>query len=226
MKTFYLIIVLLAFSFAAAQEPSEVLVIEKGTWNLTGSVALSFQNNENGFNQQENSSEGSTNFFLLAPSFGYAIKNNIVIGAGLNYSHQKFENSVIGLDSNNNSIFSSSTLTRQFVGITPYISGYKGIGKQLSLYLQGEASYGRSWSTSQQNGESTNDNRNGNNLFIGIRPGITYFLHKKLAIESTFGSLGYSFTESKSDGGSYSNNNDFNLAINPSNLFFGIAYYF
>ncbi len=211
---------MLTFSFASAQEPSEVLVIEKGTWNLTGNIALSFQNNENGFHQQENSSEGSSDLFILAPFFGYAIKNNVVIGAGLNYSHQKIETSRIGLNPNNSFAFTS-----QSVGITPYIRGYKGIGKQLSLYLQGEASYNRSWSTNQQNGETETNDRNGNNLFIGIRPGITYFLNKKLAIESTFGSLGYTYGEGKSDQ-SYGKGNNFNLDLNPSNLFFGIAYYF
>ena len=221
MKAFLPIAALLTFSFAAAQEPSEILVIEKGTWNLTGNVALSFQNNENGFNQQENTFESTSNFFSLAPSFGYAIKNDLVIGARLQYSHQKTENSNTGPDQDNR-----STFTNQLVGITPYIRGYKGIGKQLSLYLQGEASYGRFWSTAQQNGETETNDQNGNNLFVGIRPGITYFLNKKLAIESTFGSLGYTYSKGESDQGSYGKTNSFNLNLNTSELFFGIAYYF
>src|SRR6056297_1541818 len=213
MKTFYPIIALLAFSFVSAQDPSEVLIIEKGTWNLTGNVALGFDNSENSFNQQENGSENSSHSFSLAPSFGYAIKNNVVIGAAVQYTHQKGESATTGFNPN-----SSSTSTNQFVGISPYIRGYKGIGKQLSLYLQGEASYARSWSTSQQNGGTETNDRNGNNLFIGIRPGITYFLHKNLAIESTFGSLGYRYGEGKSVQ-SYSKGNNFSLELSPSNLF-------
>lgn len=219
MKTFLPIVAFLIFSFTCAQEDSEVLVIEKGTWNLTGNASLSFQNSENSFNQQESSSENSSNSLTLAPSFGYALKNDIVIGAALQYTHQKGKSTTTGFNPN-----SSSTSTTQFVGITPYIRGYKGIGKQLSLYLQGEASYNRFWINQQNNETETND-QNGNNLFIGIRPGITYFLNKKLAIESTFGSLGYRYGEGKSDQ-SYSKSNSFSLDLNPSNLFFGIAYYF
>jgi hypothetical protein len=220
MKRILLISAICITTFCAAQVTEEKQIIEKGTWNITGNATLSLQNNDYNYNQQEYTSKSNSIYFLLAPSFGYAIKNDVVIGAGLQYSHQKNENLISGLDPDN-----LYTFRNQSVGITPYIRGYKGIGKQLSLYLQGEVSYSRLWSTIQQSGEAETSDQNGTNLFIGIRPGITYFLNKKLAIESTFGSLGYGYSEGKSDQ-NYSKDNSFRLALNPNDLFFGIAYYF
>ncbi|TLP79259.1 outer membrane beta-barrel protein [Maribacter sp. ACAM166] len=222
MKTFLPIVALLTFSFLSAQEPSEILVIEKGTWNLTGNASLSFEGNKSNYNQLQNVSENSSHYLVLAPSFGYALKNDIVIGVGLEYGNQKGENSNTGFDTDNR-----YTNKNQSIGLTPYIRGYKGIGKQLSLYLQAEAGYSRFWNTSNQNGEDSNNDVKGNNVFIGIRPGITYFLNKKLAIESTIGSLSYSFGDRKpeEDRDSYSKSTNFSVAL-VSDLFFGIAYYF
>lgn len=222
MKTFLPIVAFLIFSFVCAQDDSEVLVIEKGTWNLRGNASLSFQENKSNYNQLQNVSENSSHYLVLAPSFGYALKNDIVIGVGLQYGNQKGENSNTGLDIDNR-----YTNKIQSIGLTPYIRGYKGIGKQLSLYLQAEAGYNRFWNTSDQNGVDSNNDIRGNNVFIGISPGITYFLNKKLAIESTIGSLSYSFGDRKSEEetDSYLKSTNFRVAL-ASDLFFGIAYYF
>lgn len=221
MKTFLPIIAFLVLSFASAQEPLEKLVIEKGTWNIRGSASISFQNNESISNQFETSNENTINSYSIAPSFGYTLKDNLMIGIGLQYLHQKNEGSSIGFGNPGN-----SKATNNSIGLTPYIRGYKGIGKQLALYLQGEAGYNHFWGTNVQNGQNGNNDSTGNNLFVGMRPGITYFLGRKLAIEASYGSLGYSYTERKNDNGTYSKNNSFNLNLNTSDLLFGIAYYF
>ncbi len=221
MKTLLPIIAFLVLSFASAQEPTEKLVIEKGTWNIRGNASVSFQNNEYSSNQSEIISENSTNSFLIAPSFGYTLKDNLMIGVGLQYINQKTEGSSIGFGNPSN-----SKATNNSIGLTPYIRGYKGVGKQLALYLQGEVGYNRFWGTNVQNGQSENNDSTGNNLFIGIRPGITYFLSKKLAMEVSYGSLGYSYFERKYDNANYTKNNSFNLNLNTSDLLFGLAYYF
>ena len=159
---------------------------------------LSFQENISIYNQLQNVAENSSHYLVLAPSFGYALKNDIVIGLGLQYYNQKNEGSTIGL--NNNDTFKT---TSNSIGLAPYIRGYKGIGKQLALYLQGEVGYNHFWDTNVQDGQSENNDSTGNNLFVGMRPGITYFLGQKLAIEATYGSLGYSYFERKNDNGTY-----------------------
>lgn len=221
MKTLLFISAICVTTFCSAQETEEKQIIEKGTWNITGNASLSFQKNTFDFNETQNSTENTLTSFLIAPSFGYALKNNLVAGVGLQYINQKIEASATGFDDTANYKSTSNS-----VGLTPYLRGYKGVGKQLALYLQGEVGYKRFWGINEQNGESENNDSNGNNLFIGVRPGITYFLGKKLAMEVTYGSLGYSFTERKHDDGNYSKNNSFNLNLNTSDLLFGLAYYF
>jgi len=216
MKTFLSIVTFIVFSFVSAQEDtSEKLLIEKGTRTITGSASLYTQNDKSSFNQTDNAYENSLNGFIVAPSFGYAIKNNLIIGLGLRYDNYKNENS-----SGNFKYINES------VGINPYLRGYKGIGKQLSLYLQGEVGYGRFWNKNEQSNQGQNDDSNGNNLYAAIRPGITYFLGKKLAVEASYGSLSYSYQERKFDSGDYTKTNNFRLDLNPSNLLFGLAYYF
>lgn len=70
-----------------------------------------------------------------------------------------------------------------------------------------------------------------NGYFIGISPGLTYFMTKRLALETQLGFFGYTNDESSFEDGqgnsnrtSESSNLSFNL--NSSNLFFGLSYYF
>ncbi|PIB37978.1 outer membrane beta-barrel protein [Maribacter sp. 4G9] len=221
MKKISLFAILLACLTASAQESEENLVIEKGTWNIRGNASIRFSNNDNRLNLQDFVAENSLNSFTIAPSFGYTLKNNLVVGVGLQYLNQKTEGSTTSLNNTDN--FKS---TNNSIGLVPYIRGYKALGKQLALYLQGEAGYNRNWGKSEQNGQSENNDFTGNNLFIGIRPGITYFLDKKLAMEANYGALGYSFNETKYEDGRSTKSDSFNLNLDASNIFFGLAYYF
>lgn len=143
-----------------------------------------------------------------------------MVGSRLQY--QNVKNNGTSISPNTTSSF---VATNESIWLIPYIRGYKGIGKELSLYLQGEVGYNRFWGTYQQDNQPVRKS-DGNTLVIGIRPGITYFLGKKLAFEASYGFLGYSFTERKIDGERYSKTNNFGLNLNTSDLLFGLAYYF
>lgn len=220
MKAFLFFTSIFVYTLGFAQESEEKQIIEKATWTISGSTSLSFQNNENTSNQLEITSESDSDAFLIAPSFGYALSDNLVVGSRLQYQNVKSDGTSI-LPSTT----SSSVATNESIGLIPYIRGYKGIGKELSLYLQGEVGYNRFWGMDQQDNQPVRKS-DGNTLLIGIRPGITYFLGKKLAFEASYGFLGYSFTERKIDGERYSKTNNFSLNLNTSDLLFGLAYYF
>lgn len=113
----------------------------------------------------------------------------------------------------------------QSFSITPFLRFYKGLVENLGLYLQGEFSYSRESSnvSIEEEPELTNTQ---NQYLVGIRPGLTYFMSKKLASETSIGSLGYSkFDSDGSNSGTLSGSN-FTLSLNPSDLIFEIAYYF
>ncbi|WP_405410928.1 outer membrane beta-barrel protein [Maribacter sp. Asnod1-A12] len=225
MKTILLITAICVTTFCAAQETEEKQIIEKGTWNITGKTSINFSNSTDYSYPTSlffgDTRETSSSSILITPSFGYAFKDNISLGLGLQYRNYTSEGTISDDITSN-----SSKSTQHGLGIAPYVRAYKGIGKQLSLYLQGEANYFKSWNSNKLNNQNDQNDYNINTIFIGIRPGITYFLNKKLAMEVNYGSLGYSFSELKYDAGNYSKNNNFNLNLNTSGLLFGVAYYF
>ena len=225
MKTFLMITAICVTTFCAAQETEEKQIIEKGTWNITGNASINFSNGTDHSYPTStflgDTRETSSSSFSITPSFGYAFKDNISLGVGLQYRNYTSEGTVSDDITSN-----SSKSTQHGLGIAPYVRGYKGIGKQLSLYLQGEINYFKYWNSNKLNNQNEQNDHKINTVFIGIRPGITYFLNKKLAMEVTYGFLGYSFSEIKYDAGNYSKNNSFNLNLNTSDLLFGVAYYF
>ncbi|KAA2218833.1 outer membrane beta-barrel protein [Maribacter flavus] len=218
MKKISLFTILLVCLTASAQEPEEKLVIEKGQLSLSGAAALNFRSYEIGaMNDQR---EVNTTGVQIAPHLGYLVKDNLQIGLGLRYAHNKNENAFLS-PTTNNIIYSTSNS----IGATPYIRFYKGIGKQLSLYVQGEMGYDRIWTNTDDPIDSGNESK-GYNMFLGIRPGITYFIGNKWALESSIGALGYSYYETEYEDGRSTKLDSFNLNLDASNIFLGLTYYF
>jgi hypothetical protein len=103
----------------------------------------------------------------------------------------------------------------------------------LALYAQGKVGFSRN--RFQSYDENTNvliDENTSNTFQMGIRPGITYFMSKNLALETGLGFLGYSKTNSEleeSDGGTFDwtrESSFFSFDLNSSNLFFGLSFYY
>ena len=218
MKKISLFAILLACLTASAQESEENLVIEKGLLSLTGSASINFRSNES--EGTNNNTEINATSITIAPHLGYLVKDNLQVGLGLRYVHNKNESTLLSPVTNN-----ITYITNNSIGATPYIRFYKGIGKQLSLYVQGEMSYDRIWTNTDDPNNSGNESK-GYNIFLGIRPGITYFIGKKWALESSIWALGYSFYRTKYEDGRSSKSDSFNLNLDASNIFFGLTYYF
>ena len=214
MKKLLIITFLLTFGLIIGQEKEENLNIQKGTWNLGGTFSLNNSNSE--FNANTSKNENDQFYVGFYPQVGYAINNNLIIGLGLGYNYQNITTYYSGIenyDSNQNTVV-----------VFPYIKKYFNITEKLSFHLQGEFSVSKTWI---DNKSSITNNSNGtrNNLFAGIRPGITYFLNKKFALETSIGALGYSTGKNENDNGE-GKFNSFDLSFNSNNLLFGLSYYF
>jgi hypothetical protein len=218
MKKTSLFAILLACLAVSAQAPEENLVIEKGLLSLGGSAALNLRGNE--FEAMNNRGEVNNTGITIAPHLGYLVKDNLQIGMGLRYSHNKNENALVS-PATNTIIYT----TNNAIGATPYIRFYKGIGKHFSLYVQGEMGYDRNWTTTDDPNNTGNESK-GHNAFLGIRPGLTYFIGKRWALESSIGALGYSFNRVNFEDGRSTKSDSFSLNLDASNIFFGLAYYF
>lgn len=93
------------------------------------------------------------------------------------------------------------------------------------LFVQGELGYSRSWSEDFGD-NSERQTSNGRQYFVAFRPGLSFFVSRKLALESSIGVLRYSSTKGESSTGSENTNQGFELSLDSSNLFFGLSYYF
>lgn len=211
MKKSLIIIFLFAFGVSFAQEKEGNLSIRKGTWNLGGELSFGKSNYEN---KGATSYETNNLNFSFSPKAGYAISDNFIIGLGLGYSYQNFEGSedsfIKNMKSNSLSVF-------------PYVRKHYNMSSKFSLYLQGEIKYSKSWFKQDDKNYNTSTD---NNLFIGIRPGINYFLNKNFALEASIGSLGYSKSKIIGYTSEELKRESFSLSLNSSNMFFGLSYYF
>ncbi|CAL2091146.1 outer membrane beta-barrel protein [Tenacibaculum sp. 190524A02b] len=223
MKKVFLIVMILGFGIANGQEKNNKKTISKGTWHLAGGISLNSSNNsyENfDFNQQADSDSFGFNF---SPKIGYTISNNLVVGLGLRYGYHQHENRNI----DNSTLNNNSTNVNNSFTIAPYIKKYFSISERFLLSLQGELSYLYSQSK-LKNSINNRENKNGFDRYsIGIRPGVTYFVSKNIALEANLGFLGYTTSSPKN----YENrnvkasNNNFSFNFNSSNIVFGVAFY-
>lgn len=220
MKKITLLVCLLITAFVNAQDDdkttSNKLTFEKGTQfvNMSFSVNSSETDFERQIQDQLEIGETQVFGFRVNASYAYAINNNLFLGLGVGYGSNKSETNVNNINVNENDSKSYQ--------VFPYVRYYKGIGKKLALFLQGEARYSHF-----ENDFNALNSGESDNFFIGIRPGITFMLNKNFALETSFGALGY--RHSKIDNERFnteSTSNSFDLSLNSSDLFFGVNYYF
>lgn len=203
----------------------EKFIIKKGTINLGGNLNIGTSSQD--FSNEINQNVTKNTFFRIQPRVGYFVGNNIEIGIAFDYTQSNTNNL------NQTQPVSEQDNIRATFGFLPYIRGYKSINKNLLLFVQGEVGYNTSKSELEFN--SINASTFTLNTFeIGIRPGITYFISKRMALEASLGGLSY--TNSKQDFESRNEDNtfnessstedSFNFSINPSDFLFGMSFYF
>ena len=147
-------------------------------------------------------------------SYGYAISDDLFLGLGIGYSHNTRK---VEVTANPTSEFKINRFN-----IFPYIRYYKGIGKRLAFYVQGEVQYSKA--TTELNGSDFLDT---DGFFVGVRPGLTFMLSKCLGLETSIGALGYTSSNTKNlDNNDDSDTREFNFSLDSTNLIFGLSYYF
>ena len=205
-----LLITLLIANTIYAQEKKEKANILKNTWLFGGKISLSSRNVETSNNTPQTIYE--VYGISLNPEIGFAIKNNLVLGLGLGYNYYKNENT-------NDSNYSTS---RNVLSIAPYVKKFIPINSHLLFSLKGEVRFS---TDENKNSDSTNLFRT-KTLFVGLRPGITYFLSKRISLDANIGSIGYSHLNRKFDTNYLSGkSNTFALNLNSSDFLFGFTYY-
>nr|WP_299341400.1 autotransporter domain-containing protein [Allomuricauda sp.] len=224
MKKVLLFTAILFMANLYSQETAnDRLTIKKGTLNLAGDFSLGINNSETRFESfdQEFQRDSDRTSVSIFPRFGYAFADNWLVGLIAGYGVSKIENNDIELGAESN-FFEAKTET---VTIAPYARRYFGLNKNLAIYLQGEL--GLNWSWNENTGDTIErTTSNVDEYFVAFRPGISFFVSKGLAFESSIGALRYSSFDSENGQGNQTESTNLDFSLNASDLLFGLSYYF
>lgn len=147
--------------------------VKKGATFLGGDIGFSISETTNSTNTGD-----KQNGVLVLPVFGKAVKDNLVVGAYLVYNSFK---SNVYIDAND--------LEQNIYGGGFFIRKYKQLGKSdFSMFLQGRVGYEHENVKTGENTTSGGES-NGSTISMGLYPGISYRLSKKLQIETGFNNI-------------------------------------
>lgn len=147
--------------------------ISKGSVLLGGGI---------GYNSQENKQEGSTienktSNFYVSPAIGIAVKENLIVGGDLSFSSQMQENG-------------SNETTNKYYGAGIYMRKYLPIANRFYIFGQGRVGANIFDGETTQGTDYISTNK-GYNVNVGIYPGISFQMNKKLHLETGFNNLVY-----------------------------------
>lgn len=211
MKRFLIVLFVISLlPLTGFTQPSQGSIAIGGNFNLQFRTIKNTANN--------NTVEGPKySYFNLTPSVEYFLTQNISVGLGLGYAFSK----VSDIPPNFNEEIKSS-----MINIVPFSRIYIEMGEKVNVF--GQASLGIGFG--KQKDETTVGNLTTTNktdyfeFELGIRPGFQYSLSSKLAIEATFGFIGYQSSSSEMNNVE-NTDNSFQLNLSSSTLTFGIKYF-
>lgn len=198
-------VAVMAFGFANAQEATGTKGFAEGDVFITGSVGFG----------SEKTGDAKTSQFNISPKAGYFVTSNIAIGVQLGYTSATdtevvegpFGSTTVDVDTNS---FEAGAFGRYY--FTP--------ARDFSFF--GQLSVGYASTKTEVEGVDGESKSNGFNL--GLAPGISYFVSEHIALEATFGLLGYNTSKPDFDGAE--STDTFNIGANFNDINFGIVYKF
>lgn len=222
-KQSILALAILVSGFTFSQEKESKFVIPKNTIELTGNVGVVHQKRDRDNSPSFDEKAESFNF-NISPNIGYAIKDNLITGLGLSYS--QFTNKAVV----NSDMLSEFKSNGDRYGFYTYLKKFFPINNKLAMSLRGEVRYwfGDSQHKSIRDGITTIDSSvNSNGCFFGIRPGVNWFISKKMILKANFGAIGYSVDESniKTEEDNYDTiAKIFNFSLNSNTFSIGLTF--
>ncbi|WP_123812047.1 outer membrane protein [Mangrovimonas sp. DI 80] len=215
-KVLMIFTVLLHGALSAQESPQDNnnFQIDKGIWSIEGDVSFNYGKSEN---LQNYVGESTGYGFAISPKVGYTISNNLILGLGVGYDHREYKSQREDPSEN------STNTTKQY-GIFPYIKKHFPLSKKLALHIQGEARYSKYKPSTEHVSTEVSYSTESHDIFIGLRPGISYSLSKNFLMQANIGALGYNSTKSKRDGEDNTKSNSFAFSLKSSNLYFGIVW--
>jgi hypothetical protein len=176
--------------------------------------------------------------FNLNLSYGYFVADNIVVGiyGGYGNSNSKSENTQFN---GSGFIYNRNSFTNSGLSAGVFSRYYKWLGKsKFAIFGSLTAGYNSGKQQQKQSSQygasiiENNSHADYSVMSIGFNPGLVYFFTKRIAVETSFGNMGYSTRLSRNysanDSYSETRNSSFdtNLSLSLSNLYWGVNFYF
>jgi hypothetical protein len=163
--------------------------------------------------------------FSVMPTFGVFVSSHWLVGVKANVTKAKEGNSY-------QPTFTVKDMRSKSYSFGPFVRYYKMLGDKTSIFIQGEVTWGKdklSYNITELQNNYVFDLEDKINTFqSGVRPGIVYFITKKLVLESTIGFIGYTrmTTNNNLDGFGLDNvQKDFLFSFSPSTINIGFKCY-
>lgn len=155
--------------------------------------------------------------FTIAPRVGFFVSDNIAIGAEVGYISTTSD--VTGFDP----FFGETSyeLTTNTFAIGGFGRYYATPANDFSIFGQLSVAYATAKSETDIEGSQA---IKANGFNFGLAPGISYFVSDNLALEATFGVLGY--TTLKPDYEGAESTDTFEIGLDMNDINFGILYKF
>jgi hypothetical protein len=205
--------------------------LSKGNLLVTG--ALSISSNTSEITNNNRVSDGpTTTDFAFVPNVSYFLTNNFSLGLEIGFNRNSVT-SDFTTDNGNTTVTLENVVSTFAFG--PFVRYYVPLGNNFYFYGQGSIqAYGGTDDETEtsvtQNGNTTttvinNSKTDLSGFSIGLKPGITYFLNNRFALDASFGLLQFATTgEKRTNYERRSNQVDFNLI--PNSINFGLSYRF
>jgi opacity protein-like surface antigen len=200
-KTLLSLTALFAFGVASAQEEPATAGFQNGDVFISGTLAFS----------SEKTGDFKSNQFTVSPKVGFFVSNNIAVGVSLAY-----------LSANQDISDSFDVYEQKTTGFEVGAFGryYFTPASKFSIFAQLGAGYG----SAKYEVEAIGSESKADGFNIELAPGFNYFVSNNLALEATFGILGYNTVKPDYDGAE--STDSFNIGIDLANINFGLVYKF
>lgn len=153
--------------------------INKGDLLLGGALSFQQQNSDPIIpNHDKETTIG------VIPSFGKAIRENLVVGINFSYVYARYREA--------NGFPPLYTARGENYRLSFFVRGYKDLGHNFSIFLEGDLGPGYSWGKGNYEGSSqlVEDSRSWG-VFAGLSGGVAYRLTHRWMLETGFQNLAY-----------------------------------
>lgn len=142
---------------------------EKGNWMVGSDLSFSYESAKLTSSEKRNNitveRESTTNTFKFIPNVNYFVINNLAVGLGLEYRHEKTKG--------------ASDATNSFA-IAPNAHYYFPIGGKLAPFVGAKVGY--AWQS-----EGSSDSQKSRGFLFGLKGGIAYFVNEGAALTGYVG---------------------------------------